>query len=407
MGIAAAAWLLHLVALAALGWARADAALVAGASRVGAQVLTVCVALLLATSANVATRKTHLVLLVQLVAGAATLTWLLRQPQGALSGMEVPALRSWMAINLLGTLVIALVVAHAARKKPTQRNLLAATGAVLGLVFWLDGLVAGDSASFPVTFSQCGYAVFLLAMWHLGNQRISHPQPDTGLSGFAPSTGFEMLSGFGPAQDIAATAVATERRRIAQDLHDNVGAQIVNILSSLDTRGSQAQVEVALALEQCLLDLKMTVDAIDSVSDSVPEALGRLRQRVQRSLDVLGIKLAWKVQVCDELDAARGVIALNVLRIAQECLTNVMRHSRASTVEVVCRFAPDPGEVVLEVRDNGCGMDRKLGQVPLGKGLESMRRRAAAAGGVLVISSKVGAGSRVRLNLPFHPELSR
>jgi signal transduction histidine kinase len=145
----------------------------------------------------------------------------------------------------------------------------------------------------------------------------------------------------------------------------------------------------------------MTVDAIDSTSDSLPEALGRLRHRIQRSLDVLGIRMVWKVLLCEELDAARGAVAVHSLRIAQECLTNVIRHSAATSVEVGCRYDPLTSAILLEVRDNGCGIDRRHDPAISGKGLRGMRQRAAAVGGTLVISSKLGAGTRVRLQVPF------
>jgi len=239
----------------------------------------------------------------------------------------------------------------------------------------------------------------LMVIWHLVTQRVESPETrSASMHDFQRSTGFEPLTGFGPAHDAA--VVALERRRIAQDLHDGVGSQIVNILSSLDSHAPQQQA-VALALEQCLVDLKMTVDAIDSADDNVLEALGRLRYRIQHSLDKLGIRMVWKVDICDELEAVRGVPAQQVLRIAQESLSNVMRHAHASAVEVVCRFVPETRQMVLEVRDNGAGITRGKEGRPSGKGLEGMRRRAQGIGGELVISSKTGSGTRVRLVLPL------
>ncbi|UUZ75959.1 histidine kinase [Polaromonas sp. P1(28)-13] len=262
-------------------------------------------------------------------------------------------------------------------------------------------MLPADDVQHSATLFHHFYAAFLLVMWHLIKQRVERPDQHLSMmSDFQSSANLDALTGYGEAHDIAASAVANERHRIAQDLHDGVGSQIVNILSSLDSH-SPEQLAVTLALEQCLADLKMTVDAIDGANDNALEALGRLRYRVQHSLDKLGIRMLWKVEICGELEAVRGEQAQQVLRIAQECLTNVMRHANASTVGVVFRYMPETNSLVLEVRDNGQGIVRSRVRRTAGKGLEGMRRRAQAVGGELLISSKTGAGTRVRFTLPL------
>ena len=156
-----------------------------------------------------------------------------------------------------------------------------------------------------------------------------------------------------------------------------------------------------LSLEQCLSDLKMTVDALHSFDESVTLALGRLRYRVQPALDRQAIKMRWEVEICDELDAVGGIYAQQVLRIAQESLANVMRHSNANSVKVVCRYVPEFCHLLLEVRDNGKGIAVDKNQKSAGRGLEAMKRRAAAVGGFLVISSREAGGTSVRLTLPL------
>jgi signal transduction histidine kinase len=398
-------WLLHLAALTLLSVVQAYPVLLLHIGGAEARTLIFMIALALFVGAKAATGRPWLVLLAHLVAGGATLFWYAsRPPQPALLAY-IDAYRAWVATNLVGVIALALAVAGAVRRHPTDGNRLALAGSMLGIGFWADGLLPFGTTVFPVPFTQCVYVASLLVAWYLSKYGGRDSVLATRSPGWAPSTGFEGVSGFGPSSDLALAAVATERRRIAQDLHDNIGSQIVNILASLGSEGSRVHNPLALSLEQCLLDLKMTVDAIDGADDSVPEALGRLRQRLQHSLDTQGIHMAWKVQLCEELEAAQGPVALQVLRIAQECLTNVIRHSRASAVEVVCRFAAERNHVILEVRDNGCGIARKS-RDRVGRGLEGMRRRAESVGGALVISSKVGVGTRVRLTVPFERQWS-
>ncbi len=85
-----------------------------------------------------------------------------------------------------------------------------------------------------------------------------------------------------------------------------------------------------------------------------------------------------------------------VFRILQETLSNVARHAHAS--EVVVELQRCGGVLTISVRDNGVGM--KSGAPECGSGLPGMRERAAAIGGKVVIESKPGVGTLVRLSYP-------
>ena len=400
MSVAAGVWLLHLGATTLLNFAQGSFPFIhlpaAYVAHVGYQALMVAIEFFLLTSARLTHPRIYYLLGLQSVVGAAALHW---QHLGAAD----PALayQVWIGANLLAATLLTAAVAYRVYLIPKYQGWLALAGCIIGLGLWFDMAWLADNIQRTAPLSDDFYFAFLLVIWHLVTQR----GPGLDLRSrakdeFPRSTGFEPITGFGAFQENTASAVASERWRIAQDLHDGVGSQIVNILSSLDLSSPQQQA-VALALEQCLVDLKMTVDAIDSADDNVPEALGRLRYRVQHSLDKLGISMNWNVQLSDELEAVSGKQAQQVLRIAQECLSNVMRHAHASAVEVVCRVEPDAQQLVLEVRDNGQGIARSKSGQPYGKGLEGMRRRAQQVGGELQISSKAGAGTRVRLTLPL------
>jgi signal transduction histidine kinase len=393
VSVAALTWITHLsltTAIEFVGSTRQSAYV----TDAGFQVLIMSVSYFLLTSAGLTGRGVTLALGAQAIAGGLALHW----NHWGTSGQQA-AHDLWITLNLFAGVVLMASIAKQVYVTRNYRCWLALAGSVLGVGICLDDiLVAGETGRIDALLHHF-YAAFLLVMWHLVTYRAETSEPI-----FVESSGFQRYSGFDHSQmDIAASAVAGERRRIAQDLHDGVASQLVSILSSLDNKAPQQQA-VALALENCLLDLKMTVDAIDNGNDSVVEALGRLRYRVQHSLDRLGIAMTWNVDMCVELEAVRGEKAQQVLRIAQECLANVMRHANASTVEVVCKFVADSDHMVLEVRDNGAGIGRDHEGRPTGKGLASMRRRAKAAGGELIIASKLGAGTRVRLTLPLTTE---
>jgi signal transduction histidine kinase len=89
----------------------------------------------------------------------------------------------------------------------------------------------------------------------------------------------------------------------------------------------------------------------------------------------------------------------NILRIAQEALTNALRHARASTFQVTLTFGDD--EVRLDMRDNGGGFDT-TGNHP-GFGLRGMTERTNEMGGRLSIQSAFGIGTAIHLVLPLIP----
>jgi len=199
------------------------------------------------------------------------------------------------------------------------------------------------------------------------------------------------------------------RRKLAQELHDGVGSDLTSIIAALET-GTPQQRVTAMSLRHCLAELKLLVDGI-SQEGNVVEHLASLRYRLQPLLQSAGIQMHWSVFDEELLERVQGDAAIQVLRIAQEALANVVRHSSANEVAVVCRYGPANHALILEIVDNGVGLPSGLagsGSRPLspehghdGKGLAGMAWRARSLGGQLEIAPVCGGGTRVRLHLPM------
>ncbi|MGJ7524088.1 sensor histidine kinase [Variovorax sp. GB1P17] len=200
-------------------------------------------------------------------------------------------------------------------------------------------------------------------------------------------------------------AVMQERRRIASDLHDGVGSRLVALLASQDPKKSTEPDGLSMALQDCLLELQMTVDDLDDqTSASVVERLGHLRYRLQPAFDRLGIALEWHIPTAAHTCPLPPETAVQICRVAQEALSNALRHSHATRVEL--HFGPQgrgAHGLVLEVRDNGRGLQTSAA-VPatehLGKGLRSMRSRADAVHGELAVMDFAPHGLCIRLLIP-------
>lgn len=323
-----------------------------------------------------------------------------------LGGPELAYL-AWKVLNVVCATTVFLMLGAALRQGPYVQSWLVSGAGLVGLGILLRDMALADSLRVPITTIHHVYAAYLAVLWLLVTGRIG--DLDSRLS-----TAHQRSENSVLANDFAHTdliidepetepsntelTVNLERRRIAQDLHDGVGSQLVSILSSLD-RGIPQQRSLSFALEQCLLDVKILVDAIDESSESVTDALGRLRYRVQHSLDRLGIQMVWDVDVDGPLQTLQDDRSRQVLRIAQESIANVMRHSKARTVWLSCHCQADQQTLVLEVRDDGIGFEPCGGGRGRGKGLEGMRRRAEACGGRLDIESAPGQGTRVRVTM--------
>ena len=207
-------------------------------------------------------------------------------------------------------------------------------------------------------------------------------------------------------RDIAADQAAVqERGRLARELHDGLAQDLW--LAKLKT-GQLAAVEglpvAALPL------LAATEDAIDSGLTEARQAVLALRlasvedggfcMLMRRFVEDFEDRFGLRVEFgCDgdSEDVAPRTQA-EVLRIAQEALTNVRQHAAATVVGI--RLTIKAGRVTLRVVDNGCGFDaRDAGSGSFG--LASMRERAALIGGRLEIRSRPGSGTTILVSAPL------
>lgn len=196
-----------------------------------------------------------------------------------------------------------------------------------------------------------------------------------------------------------ARAVADERERIMRDMHDGMGGQLVSTLAMVESgRGSPGA--VADALRDALDDLRLVIDSLDPVEGDLGAALGQVRHRLEPRLERNGIRFDWRVLDLPAVSDLGPERVLQVLRIVQEAIANVVKHAGASTVILATGAADLDGRrgVYVEVRDDGRGFDVAAAN-GRGRGLANMRHRARDLGGSVIVSSG-DTGAAVRLWLP-------
>ncbi|NMM79629.1 hypothetical protein B2J86_01560 [Acidovorax sp. SRB_14] len=192
-----------------------------------------------------------------------------------------------------------------------------------------------------------------------------------------------------------------ERQRIAQTLHDSVGSQLVGAMALLDA-AQPAQQHALHSLEQCLLELRVVVDSMDSTDEALPDRLARLRHRFQPVLEHRGIAMDWSVQEAGSGAVLGGAAAQQLALIVQEALSNTLQHAHATRVSVSWGPASSGNAWLLQVSDNGRGLARADGAAPPGggKGLAGMRSRAQQAGGRLQVGPSAQGGVWIGVEVP-------
>ncbi|MFF0527819.1 histidine kinase [Nocardia amikacinitolerans] len=198
----------------------------------------------------------------------------------------------------------------------------------------------------------------------------------------------------------ALAAQEGERQRIARELHDEIGQSLTVALLSMKRAVDRSPDDVADVLHSAQETVRACLDEVRGIAR-------RLRPDV---LDDLGLSSALSA-LCSEFSTTAGIsvsrtvdrtlprlaadIELVCYRIAQESLTNIARHAKATRVSLSLRSHPDT--LVLRVRDDGCG-----GVIDDGAGIRGMRERALLVNATLVIDSPPGHGTEVCLTIPHH-----
>jgi len=188
-----------------------------------------------------------------------------------------------------------------------------------------------------------------------------------------------------------------ERQRMMQDMHDGMGSSLRSALLAVENGRLDAAL-VAEVLKDCIDDLKLAIDAMEPMQTDLLLLLATLRFRLGPRLESAGIALHWEVKNVPPLDWLDPRNALHILRILQEAITNVIKHTHASEIRVTTDV--DGDRVVVTLSDNGQGFDVSQQINRSGKGLGNQLRRAEAIGAEILWDSN-RAGTRLSLYLPI------
>ena len=197
-----------------------------------------------------------------------------------------------------------------------------------------------------------------------------------------------------PAARSPADALREEREHILRDLHDDLGARLLQLIYSAPTPEYADQARAALQ------DLRDVVSRARRGAAPLDEVLCEIEAEARQRLGAAGIALDWQQPESLptlELDDQR---ALHLYRIVREAISNALKHAGARTLRI--RVKALPALLALELTDDGRGLQGEEGGA--GRGIDGMRERAEQLHGAIRWTAGTAGGTKVLLSVPLEAQ---
>ncbi len=185
-----------------------------------------------------------------------------------------------------------------------------------------------------------------------------------------------------------------ERKRIAADLHDDLGAKLLTIVHT-----SQSE-RISTLAREALEEMRLSVRGLSGKPTRLADALADWRAEAVSRLGQAKIETDWRnpVEENDHLLPARDYV--QTTRILREAVSNIIKHSGATHCKVRCAISER--QFGLTVQDNGRGISHGIdSRLDRGQGMSSMKRRAKQMQGQCLVESGPGYGTVIALTLPL------
>lgn len=189
-----------------------------------------------------------------------------------------------------------------------------------------------------------------------------------------------------------------ERRRIARDLHDDVGARLLTSLHKPDLPETRETIRSAMA------DLRVVIGGLTGKTRPLGEVLADLRHETVERVEAAGLRISWPADGEFNPSMLAYGTYKNLVSTMREIVSNALRHAQAS--EIAIRVAIRSDRVRIDISDNGIGLPQTASsRLSAGLGLASTGQRMADIGGSLSVMAD-GPGTTIRLEFPISPVAS-
>lgn len=192
--------------------------------------------------------------------------------------------------------------------------------------------------------------------------------------------------------------VAKERERIMRDMHDGVGGHLVAALALLEARPA-SPIQIKQCLQDCLANIRVVILSLDPTSSDLATLLGMFRHNISAMIKSAGIELIWSIENIENAPVLSSKDALNILRIMQEAITNVIKHSKADSLKITTWEHTINSKRYIKIALSDNGVNHNTGSAN-GYGIKNMKSRAKELNSLLSIEVS-NKGTCVSLSYPI------
>ena len=315
---------------------------------------------------------------------------------------------SWYALLLLQVLTAIAFYVRATRHARRRDfwimlSLLALAAAMAVLEF------AAQQRILPSPWRQLPYTLMPLALMAIGMHLVqqygralrSAEESRQLLEGRVREASAEMEKSYAQMAELRVEQVTQqERKRIAADLHDDLGAKLLTIVHTSESE------RISSLAREALEEMRLSVRGLTGKPVKLIDALGDWRAEVVGRLSQTGVEGEWNAP-SEELPQTLSARAyVQTTRILREAVNNIIKHSGASRCSI--RSLIDSGDFQLTIQDNGKGIPLELdGRLDRGHGMASMKHRAKQLHGQCLVESGPGYGTVIRLTIPLEQHTTR
>lgn len=195
-----------------------------------------------------------------------------------------------------------------------------------------------------------------------------------------------------------------QRLSISRDLHDNIGAQLTFVISSVDNLkfGNQVKDEkvngqltkISDFTKSTIIELRDTIWAMNTAEFTFDDLRSRIFNFIEKA-KIAKEDVEFSFHIQDRLKETKlsSIVGINTYRSIQEAVNNAIKHAQATKIEVA--VTDQNGKIKISIRDNGQGFDQKA--QANGNGLQNMEKRITDVGGKFLLHSVVNQGTEVQI----------
>lgn len=185
-----------------------------------------------------------------------------------------------------------------------------------------------------------------------------------------------------------------ERKRIAADLHDDLGAKLLTIVHTSESD------RISTLAREALEEMRLSVRGLTGRPVRLSDALGDWRAEVVSRLGQANVGATWQSPTDDITQTLPARSYVQTTRILREAVSNIIKHSGASRCTITGTIRDS--DFLLTIQDNGKGIPMELdGKLDRGHGMTSMKQRAKGLQGQCLVESGPGFGTVIRLTVPL------